>query len=215
MHVILLAAGALMAVAGAAMVHYATPVEDVAGTAWVISGIVVLVGGIIVAALAAAVRSLARIAERLEIQPLPLPPTAAVGREDPAPRAVRQPVVAAGPSLLGWLGRSPAPVAASPASTPTMRAAPEIAPPVDLGPLTQIPDAPRAPTPAVPQPARPVPRSAAAPAAPAEPAVYRSGVIDGMAYSLFMDGSIAAELPQGRVKFASVDELQKYLLGKG
>ena len=32
--------------------------------------------------------------------------------------------------------------------------------------------------------------------------------IDGIAYSLFMDGSIAAELPQGKVKFASVDELQ-------
>jgi len=32
-----------------------------------------------------------------------------------------------------------------------------------------------------------------------------------MAYSLFMDGSIAAELPKGKVKFASIDELQKYL----
>jgi hypothetical protein len=28
-----------------------------------------------------------------------------------------------------------------------------------------------------------------------------------------MDGSIQAELPQGMVKFASVDDLQKYLLG--
>ena len=41
--------------------------------------------------------------------------------------------------------------------------------------------------------------------------MYKSGVIDGMAYSLFMDGSIEAELPQGKVRFASVDELQKYL----
>jgi len=32
-----------------------------------------------------------------------------------------------------------------------------------------------------------------------------------MAYSLFMDGSIEAELPHGKVKFASIDELQKYL----
>ena len=39
----------------------------------------------------------------------------------------------------------------------------------------------------------------------------RKLLFDGMAYSLFMDGSIAAELPQGKVKFASVDELQKYL----
>ena len=44
---------------------------------------------------------------------------------------------------------------------------------------------------------------------PTENALF--GMIDGLAYSLFMDGSIAAELPQGKVKFASVDELQKYL----
>ena len=44
-----------------------------------------------------------------------------------------------------------------------------------------------------------------------ETTVYKSGVIDGMAYTLFMDGSIEAELPQGKVRFASVDELQKYL----
>ena len=53
------------------------------------------------------------------------------------------------------------------------------------------------------------------PAAPAattpDATVYKSGVIDGMAYALFMDGSIEAELPQGKVRFASVDELQKYL----
>ena len=34
-----------------------------------------------------------------------------------------------------------------------------------------------------------------------------------MAYTLFMDGSIEAELPQGTVKFTTIDELQKYLLG--
>ena len=40
---------------------------------------------------------------------------------------------------------------------------------------------------------------------------FGARMIDGMAYSLFMDGSIAAELPKGMVKFASIDELQKYL----
>jgi hypothetical protein len=59
---------------------------------------------------------------------------------------------------------------------------------------------------------RPAPRPAAANGA-ATPAVYRSGVIDGMAYTLFMDGSIEAELPQGKVKFATVEDLQRYLLG--
>ena len=223
MYLILLVTGAVMAAAGALLVRSAIPIEDVAQAAWVSSGIVVLVGGIIVAALAAAVHSLNRIAERLYLQPLPLPPTVSIERDDPTPRAVRQPAPAAGPSLLGWLGRAPAPVPASQAKTPTQRAAPEVAPPVDLGPLTQIPEAPRA---SAPQPAPPlaatIVRASARPAVPVsapkselEIAVYRSGVIDGMAYSLFMDGSIAAELPQGRVKFASIDELQKYLLGKG
>jgi hypothetical protein len=44
--------------------------------------------------------------------------------------------------------------------------------------------------------------------------ILKSGVIDGMAYTLFMDGSIEAELPTGRVKFATIDELQKYLLNR-
>jgi hypothetical protein len=59
-------------------------------------------------------------------------------------------------------------------------------------------------------------RAAPKPAVPqngAASAVYRSGVIDGMAYTLFMDGSIQAELPQGTIKFANIDDLQKYLLG--
>jgi hypothetical protein len=60
---------------------------------------------------------------------------------------------------------------------------------------------------------RPSPKPAAASNAAAN-TVYRSGVIDGMAYTLFMDGSIQAELPHGTQKFASVDELQKYLLEK-
>ena len=66
-------------------------------------------------------------------------------------------------------------------------------------------------------PVRPQPRPTVAPAANAGTAsltVYRSGVIDGMAYSLFMDGSIEAELPTGRVKFATIDELQQYLVSK-
>jgi hypothetical protein len=80
------------------------------------------------------------------------------------------------------------------------------------------------PAPAVAAPAvRPAPRPAPPPAAQkpgaaqngtASTTVYRSGVIDGMAYSLFMDGSIEAELPDGRVRFGTIDELQKYLMSR-
>jgi len=43
------------------------------------------------------------------------------------------------------------------------------------------------------------------------PAILKSGVIDGMPYTLYADGSIEAELPQGTVKFASVDALRSHL----
>jgi len=44
--------------------------------------------------------------------------------------------------------------------------------------------------------------------------IFKSGVIDGMAYTLYTDGSIEAELAQGTVKFASIDELRAYLAAR-
>jgi hypothetical protein len=41
--------------------------------------------------------------------------------------------------------------------------------------------------------------------------VVRSGVVDGMAYSLFSDGTIEAQLPEGMMRFASVDQLRAHL----
>jgi hypothetical protein len=53
------------------------------------------------------------------------------------------------------------------------------------------------------------------PAAPseAEPpvTVLKSGVVDGMAYSLYSDGSIEAQMPEGMMRFASIDELRAHL----
>ena len=78
----------------------------------------------------------------------------------------------------------------------------------DEGPRRE-PEMPRAPTPARQrESAPPTPRPA-----PAErgPAILKSGVIDGMPYTLYADGSIEAELSQGTVKFASVDALRAHL----
>jgi hypothetical protein len=41
--------------------------------------------------------------------------------------------------------------------------------------------------------------------------VLRSGVVDGMAYTLFSDGSIEAQLPQGTLRFGSITELRQHL----
>jgi hypothetical protein len=45
--------------------------------------------------------------------------------------------------------------------------------------------------------------------------VVRSGIIHGMAYTLYADGSIEAELPIGTVRFASIEELQDHVSHTG
>lgn len=41
--------------------------------------------------------------------------------------------------------------------------------------------------------------------------VLKSGVVDGMAYSLYSDGSIEAQMPEGMMRFGSIDELRAHL----
>lgn len=79
------------------------------------------------------------------------------------------------------------------------------------------PVAPPPPPPLSPLPRRPL--RAAAPAVeppplrsePPEVSVIKSGVVDGMAYSLYSDGSIEAQLPEGMMRFASIAELRDHL----
>ena len=65
-----------------------------------------------------------------------------------------------------------------------------------------------------PAPVRPQP-TCHPPAAPDEElppvTVLKSGVVDGMAYSLYSDGSIEAQMPEGMMRFASIDELRAHL----
>jgi hypothetical protein len=44
-----------------------------------------------------------------------------------------------------------------------------------------------------------------------EVTVLKSGVVDGMAYSLYSDGSIEAQMPEGMMRFVSIDELRAHL----
>jgi hypothetical protein len=120
-------------------------------------------------------------------------------------------------------------------STPALRPAPAAPPPVpepnEVSPPTtfddawpqsersRTPEAPRRsvrppstfaePNPAAPAPDRypPAPRNGDAPPV----TVLKSGVVDGMAYSLYSDGSIEAQMPEGMMRFASIDELRSHL----
>jgi len=67
-----------------------------------------------------------------------------------------------------------------------------------------------APPRAEPRPEPPA-RPREEPRAERQAAILKSGVIDGMGYTLYADGSIEAELPQGTVRFASVDALRAHL----
>jgi hypothetical protein len=86
---------------------------------------------------------------------------------------------------------------------------PETAPPeaAALGPRPRYqPVVPR-PRPAAPPPAAPPELSAPA----AAPIILKSGVLDGMAYTLYSDGSIEAELRDGTMRFRSIPELRAYM----
>jgi hypothetical protein len=69
--------------------------------------------------------------------------------------------------------------------------------------------------PAAAAPRTPAARETAAPAPTSEHrstvAILKSGVVDGMGYTLYVDGSIEAELPQGTLRFASINDLREHL----
>jgi hypothetical protein len=92
---------------------------------------------------------------------------------------------------------------AEPRLEPPQTLAPPIVPPMERpSPRVDMPNgggAPRA-EPQAPPPSR-----------PATPTVLKSGVIEGMAYTLYSDGSIEAELAQGSMRFDSIPALRAYL----
>ncbi|MGY8636885.1 DUF308 domain-containing protein [Bradyrhizobium sp. 14AA] len=73
--------------------------------------------------------------------------------------------------------------------------------PPPRSPSTFAEAAPPPPPPPVPEPA----------AEQAPVTVLKSGIVDGMAYSLYSDGSIEAQMPEGMMRFASIDELRAHL----
>jgi hypothetical protein len=93
--------------------------------------------------------------------------------------------------------------------------APAPAPEANAAPIVQMQPAPLPPT--TVQPANGNDSSAQAPAAlvqkeaSAVVTVLKSGVVEGMAYTLYSDGSIEAQLPAGTVRFGSITELRNHI----
>jgi hypothetical protein len=136
-----------------------------------------------------------------------LEPRLAPRSEQPMPRATPQvePPKEKERFDLVWPDRGAAPVQ----NEPKVEIKRE--PAIDM-PLPPIPARPRETRPATERRMPEMPRK---PAAERGPAILKSGVIDGMPYTLYADGSIEAQLPQGMVKFASVDALRAHLEKQG
>ncbi len=121
-------------------------------------------------------------------------------------------------STGGW--RAPPPSAATPPQTRPLHTANFDA----MWPAeTKLPKAPASgelkPEPKIDEPSRdagviPSRRADLEGPKPRTVAILKSGVVDGMGYTLYVDGSIEAELPQGTLHFASINELRNHL-GKG
>jgi hypothetical protein len=60
-------------------------------------------------------------------------------------------------------------------------------------------------------PTKQEPHAEPAPEARPSATILKSGVVDGMAYTLYTDGSIEAKLPQGTIRFGSVAELRAHI----
>jgi len=121
-------------------------------------------------------------------------------------------------SRLDFLFRSRQAAARSEASEPSRPAGPaRSAPDAAAGP-TRFAEAARSGTPSTPMPTLPMtptieprPRDLGAKAVDPSGSVLKSGVVDGLAYTLYSDGSIEANLPDGTVRFGSIAELRAHI----
>ena len=234
MDAILLVLGFIISGAGLVLlaIGAATAASGLGGTL-ITTGALAAVGGLILIGLASIIQQLFRLAQALEAWPLPRSIKA-----ESEPLATPPEMPSAIPS--SWLTEDPAedqpPLAAvTEPSQPVRAEAVEPAPPArgnstegrgnifekfwtdvapQRGPMARraakpAPAAAEVETPALAATA-PEPAVDAAKSAKAE-TILKSGVIDGMAYTLYVDGSIEAELPHGTVRFGSLDELRGHV----
>jgi len=130
----------------------------------------------------------ARIEPRLEVQPRPANrPERAKNFEAFWPKKQRPGREAPGPDVEQPAAQQPPALPVEPVLTPE---------PLQFQFREPAPE----PRPVAPAPEEPTPVS-----------ILKSGVVDGMAYTLYSDGSIEAQLPQGTLRFGSITELRNHI----
>jgi hypothetical protein len=155
------------------------------------------------------------VVDRPEVPVATQPPTPVEGNAGEVKKA---------PAVAGGRTNGAAPARAAPRDTKTRPAAPDRAKTSVFNafwPAAPRRDAPTAPThvaaPA-PPPSEPAAvrgtahdSSPAAGDAAAPVSALKSGVVEGMAYTLYSDGSIEAQLPQGKLRFGSITALRNHI----
>jgi len=224
MQAILLALSILALLAGAAMIGFGIPVNEFGiGNTLIMVGTTAMVGGLILIGLWILARSVARIADAVDLR-APNPATTRVSAPSrPAETAPPLADNAAIANLSRVLAEPPLDFS-EPADSgsprldpfaPAKPAADQAGPRVrGFGALWSR-DPARGSRSSRPAEA-PNPTETNEPAEPASPGpqaitVLKSGVIEGMAYTLYSDGAIEADLKQGMVRFSSIDDLRRHL----
>jgi hypothetical protein len=202
----------------------------------ILAGTIAIVGGVAAIGLSAAVARLQRIAEMLELQPMRSGPVIEPAGTIPEPPRPNTAGLAAVSQALGPLEahrteptptnaapevRRPEPEAPSSASAPPLGAAPAplaVPSPMNAWASGNADEPAPASAEGRPPPVIIPPRAdavAQSPPAPTETEceateeavrVLKSGVIEGMAYTLYSDGSVDAEMRGGTEHFASIAE---------
>jgi hypothetical protein len=134
----------------------------------------------------------------------------------PEPKPEARPAAAEAPRepRLDFLFRSRNPKPAQPESFDAMwpkRGGRAEQPKADQVKSDEVARQPAPPAPAPVEERRPTPAPPVAADEPRSVAILKSGVVDGMAYTLYADGSIEAQLPHGTVRFGSIAELRAHI----
>lgn len=239
MSFVLMIVGILAIALGAILIGFGIPINEFSlGNTLILAGTVTAMGGLVTFAVSRAVSQLSRIADLLSTRPVAAPGAGLTPAQVPAP--VVPPPAPRAPQARAQGDEFELPEMVEPVRPPPPRVAAAPEEPAPKGgwrpprPSVERPAKPAEPRRAAAAPsenafdsgwadksAPPPQRREPVAESPAETAppggrpeavtVLKSGVVDGMAYTLYTDGSIEAELAQGVVRFGSIEELRNHL----
>ena len=213
MSIVLIVLGLLLALAGLAAIVAGGPEWLLGlnlGSALIQSGAIGLVGGLILVGIGLLLRAVRDLVNRIDAWTSAAAeyPIEAAAAPAPEPKVTPPPEVEPAPAQPA-ARQQPAREPRAEAPAPSAKEAGQPFAAETKGPR------PRAWPPQTSPSARLAPAEPVAAPATTPAQVLRSGIIGGMAYTLYSDGSIEAELPVGTMRFASLEELREHVARTG